>query len=68
MPTKEDGTIDRGEIVDYTEEYEGQLEKRKAREMLRLIHRTKLTSHAATPIYMYGVHVPQSPRGHGDGC
>ena len=30
MPTKEDGTIDRGKIVDYAEEYEGQLEKPRA--------------------------------------
>ena len=31
MPTKEDRTIDRGKIVDYTEEYEGQLEKNPER-------------------------------------
>ena len=30
MPTKEVGTIDRGKIVDYAEEYEGQLEKPRA--------------------------------------
>jgi len=32
----------------------------KSKRMLRLIHHTKLTSHAATPVYIYGVHVPRS--------
>ena len=32
----------------------------KSKRMLRLIHRTKITSHAATPVYMYGVQVPRN--------
>ena len=34
----------------------------KSKMMLRLVQRTKLTSHAATPTYMYGVQVPRSHR------
>jgi len=34
----------------------------KSKNMLRLIHRVKITSHAGTPVYMYGVQVPRSHR------
>ena len=34
----------------------------KSKRMLRLVQRTKLTSHAAIPTYMYGVQVPQNHR------
>ena len=34
----------------------------KSKRMLRLIHRTKMTSHDALPVYMYGVQDPQNHR------